>query len=272
MTEIDSQTEEVGLIPTDDFDFDKEAKHDDGIVLDRTPEGFKQRFEKPDNLPIEFWDDETGSFKSEDILSAYNTEKKNTLALRQKLSKGFHNVPETADHYQVEGLDPDSVEDEDMESLQKFKEISYKNGLSQEQFNSLLSDFKESFPYNTEEPGSNEERVQTLYKQEMEKLGDNAQKYIDSIRSWGRSMVMSKAISKEDYGVLTNMAVTADEVKLIDKLKGISGFITDIPIVESVGNLDDEAEIQRLIADPKYDSDKIMQRKVENYFKNKYKD
>ena len=44
------------------------------------------------------------------------------------------------------------------------------------------------------------------------------------------------------------MAITADEVRLLDKLRGVSGFISDIPIVESVGDLADEAEIQRIMA------------------------
>lgn len=272
MTDTNVQTEELSLLPEDNFDFDEAERVDDGVVLKRTDNQITQIFQKPDNLPAEFWDEEKGTYKSDSILSALEHEKQRVSTLRNKLSKGFQNVPETADHYVLDGFDSEDISEEDAESLQRFKNIAHKNGLSQEQFNSLLSDFKEAFPYNTEDPVSNEERVQAMYNQEMEKLGEHAQQYIENLRSWGRSMVMSKAISKEDYKTLTNMAITADEVRLLDKLRGVSGFISDIPIVESVGDLADEAEIQRIMADPKYDTDTILQRRVETYYKNKYRD
>ena len=91
-------------------------------------------------------------------MSALEHEKQRVSTLRNKLSKGFQNVPDTADHYVLDGFDGEDISEEDAESLQRFKEIAHKNGLSQEQFNSLLSDFKEAFPYNTEDPVSNSYR------------------------------------------------------------------------------------------------------------------
>jgi len=97
LTDTNVQTEELSLLPADDFDFDEAERVDDGVVLKRTDNQITQTFQKPDNLPAEFWDEEKGTYKSDSILSALEQEKQKALALRQKLSKGFHNVPDTAD-------------------------------------------------------------------------------------------------------------------------------------------------------------------------------
>ena len=105
MTDTNVQTEELSLLPEDNFDFDEAERVDDGVVLKRTDNQITQTFQKPDNLPAEFWDEEKGTYKSDSILSALEHEKQRVSTLRNKLSKGFQNVPDTADHYVLDGFD-----------------------------------------------------------------------------------------------------------------------------------------------------------------------
>jgi hypothetical protein len=264
--------EEKGLLSVGDTDegFEERSEHDDVIVLEKQDNEFKQKFEKPDNIPIEFWDEEKGTYNHNEILKALEEEKKKALSLRQKLSKGFHNVPETPDHYEIEGIPEDSgVNDE---QINEFKKIAHKNGLTQEQFNSLLKDFSETFqPDENDTKAMSEEFATKIYQEEMAKLGNDAQNYINTIRGWGKSLVKTGALTQEDYKTLTGMAVTANEVKLLDKLRQVSGYIRSVPSFEGDSDSGDlKAEADRLMSHPDYGRDPVMQRKVQQIYQKLY--
>lgn len=244
----------------------------DAIVLQRGPDGQpKQTFERPSDLPQEFWDDENGSYRSEEILKAYKAEQQKALGLRQKLSKGVQNVPQDVNAYQVDGED---LEVGDENELNAFREIAFNNKLSQEQFNGLIRDLQKYSAdlQGGEDPEDRQQYVENVYQQEMSKLGEDAPQIISNLRSWGRSLVQQGVMSDDDYKAFLDMPVTAEHVRILNTLRHASGYITDIP-VNSSGLISgtSKEEIDKILASPEYDrGDPVLIKKVNDYFEQMY--
>ncbi|MBW8308087.1 MAG: hypothetical protein K0M45_00335 [Candidatus Paracaedibacteraceae bacterium] len=240
----------------------------DVVVL----ENGKQKFDRPADIPDHFWNEEEGSYKADEILKALKEEQQKALSLRQKLSKGFHNVPQTADHYSLEAEDLEIDEEE----LSQFKTIAHKNGLTQEQFNSLIKDLHETYSEEEEANAYNtqlsEAYAQKMYEEEMGKLGPDGKQVITNIRSWGRSLLKQGVINQEHFDTLVSMPVSANEIKLLDILRNVSGHIANIPtgIGESTDHAS-EAEIHKILASPDYEKDPVLQRKVKDYYERVYR-
>ncbi len=247
----------------------------DAVVLQRGQDGkVKQTFEKPEDLPNEFWDPENGTYKADEILKAYKAEQQKALGLRQKLSKGFQNVPQEMTAYQV---DAEDFEINDEGELNAFREIAFNNKLTQEQFNGLIRDLHKYTSQLSDGDNSPEDRQQyaeQMFQQEMSKLGEDAPKIITNLRSWGRSMVQQGVMSEDDYKTFLDMPVTAEQVQILNKLRYASGYIKDIP-VNSIGvsSGPSREEIDKILASPEYDrGDPVLVKKVQDYFKQVYGD
>lgn len=246
----------------------EETQDQDIVVLEHG----KQKFERPEGIPDHFWNEEEGAYKADEILKAYKEEQQKALSLRQKLSKGFHNVPQSPENYTLAEDDIEVNEEE----LDKFREIAHKNGLTQEQFNSLILDLHDT--YGNDEGDSNynfqlsEEQAQRILNEEMEKLGPNGTQVLTNIRSWGRSLMKQGVISQEHFDTLINMPVSAEQVKVLDILRNISGHIANIPAgIGDPSGLASEEEINMMIASPDYETNPVKQKAVRDYFEKKYR-
>lgn len=229
--------------------------------------------EKPESLPIEYWDAEKNTVKTDDLIKAYESEKSKALGLRQKLSKGFQDAPKDVSGYQLEWDDEETPLDEDNPMLATFKEIAFENKLNQEQFNGFLKSFHKAFKEGKLEQTQEMSEAQNKEWQEteMKRLGSNHKQIVDGYKSWGRSLVQNKVLTEDEFAEFVKMPASAEHIKILTKLKQASGYINDIPQSGvSVDGGKTREEIDALIASPEY-GDEIkgaaIRKTVADYFK-----
>ena len=62
---------------------------------------------------------------------------------------------------------------------------------------------------------------------------------------------------------------TAEGIRVIQKLRGMIGE-QEIPTISIPGSRPDKAELQAMVADPKYATDPVYRKKVEKAFQEAY--
>jgi len=204
----------------------------------------------------------------ENLASSYNSLEKKLGSRTEDLSKQIRedlemeklksapeeykvNLPELPENVDV------SVSD-DMEIVQWWKDTAKKNGLSQEQFDQGV----EMFVNNA---------IATLpdMNAEMQKLGDNAKERVEAAELWSK-----KNLSPESYQTFSNVASTAEGVKVIEEIMKMtkdSPMPTTPTQVSVAPNLQD---LKSMINDPRYyDSnrrDPAYVKRVEELFEKAY--
>lgn len=223
---------------------------------------------KPEFIQDKFWDTERNEVNLENLASSYNSLEKKLGSRTEDLSKQIRedlemeklksapeeykvNLPELPENVDV------SVSD-DMEIVQWWKETAKKNGLSQDQFDQGV----EMFVNNA---------VATLpdMNAEMQKLGDNAKERVEAAELWSK-----KNLSPESYQTFSNVASTAEGVKVIEEIMKMtkdSPMPTTPTQVSVAPNLQD---LKSMINDPRYyDSnrrDPAYVKRVEELFEKAY--
>jgi hypothetical protein len=114
---------------------------------------------------------------------------------------GFTGAP---DEYKI-GDDLSDLSDDPM--VQDFKGLAKELGMSQEAFNKVLS-----WKRHTDEQVS-----QTHIANEMTKLGKDGQAIVDQVSGWVKAN-----LSPEEQQAAVNMATSADNILLLQKLIGMS--------------------------------------------------
>lgn len=245
-------------------------------TIDLSPQA--QKFQKPEELPSEFWDEATGAYKGDEIFKALKSEQQKALGLRQKLSQGVQNAPDEPSKYEF-------VVDEDMNidfdpstdpAIQMFKEISYANKLSQEQFNGVIKTFLKAagegkFGNAEANPEHAKAQAEQFYKEEINKLGEQAPQIINNVKSWGRSLVQQGIFSEDDYKSFMEMGVTASQVRVMNLMRQAAGYINDIPLHSStVNGAPSQEEISAIMGEPDYWNNPAKQKKVADFFNTQY--
>jgi len=223
---------------------------------------------KPEFIQDKFWDAERNEVNLENLASSYNSLEKKLGSRTEDLSKQIRedlemeklksapeeykvNLPELPENVDV------SVSD-DMEIVQWWKDTAKKNGLSQEQFDQGV----EMFVNNA---------IATLpdMNAEMQKLGDNARERVEAAELWSK-----KNLSPESYQTFSNVASTAEGVKVIEEIMKMTkdSPMPSTPTQVSVApNLQD---LKSMINDPRYyDSnrrDPAYVKRVEELFEKAY--
>jgi len=223
---------------------------------------------KPEFIQDKFWDTERNEVNLENLASSYNSLEKKLGSRTEDLSKQIRedlemeklksapeeykvNLPELPENVDV------SVSD-DMEIVQWWKDTAKKNGLSQEQFDQGV----EMFVNNA---------IATLpdMNAEMQKLGDNAKERVEAAELWSK-----KNLSPESYQTFSNVASTAEGVKVIEEIMKMTkdSPMPSTPTQVSVApNLQD---LKSMINDPRYyDSnrrDPAYVKRVEELFEKAY--
>lgn len=268
-------TAEVSLLgQVDTAELDNESNGQDQ-VYDLKAGDQTQTFERPKDVPEEYWDDKSGSYKGDQLLNALKAEQQKALGLRQKLSRGHQNAPSEANAYQLQVDDQDIQINEDDDGIQLFRNIAFKNNLSQEQFNGVVSEFFNAYKEGNLESNDNEdddpefaeEQAIAYMETERNKLGENANQILTNINAFGRQLYKQGVLSKDDLETFKNIGVSAENIRLLDKLRTAAGYISDIPIdVQPLSNLPSKEEIDQIVASPEYQTDRVLQKKVSDYF------
>ena len=258
----DSQ-EAVQEAPVEDKGLLANMRAEEAQTEEKTEEGIDHKAkepvaERPDNIPEKFWDKEKGEPRLNDAF-------KSISELEKKLSQGKHKAPE---EYDYEILDKNGWTKDDP-VVGKFTEWSKQNNISQDNFNELVTQVIEI-------AGQGEEQEKINSEEELKKLGNNGKAVIKQNLDWIEGKVNQGVFTKEEAEIMDNWGNTAQGIKLISKIKNLSGDLSPIPLVDDVEAKESEddfkARMDSLMSDERYGADEDYRRKVEKEYILRYGD
>ena len=215
---------------------------------------------RPDNLDERFWDNENGRPNINAIWHAKteaetlaSQEKQKALGLRQKLSGGEHKPSDNIDDYKIEIPEEhqELIGGEDDIVLNSFYEVAQKKGLSPHLTKEIVTDL---LPIMNEAMQSAQQDILDgedfagQKKQELQKLGDNANQRINALNA-GLSQLPNyvNTISKESIETIRQNITNADMVVALEQLvAGVAGNNNVTPVVSQNDAHDTKAKAQKL--------------------------
>lgn len=235
--------------------------------------------ERPEDLPEQFWDSESGTFKGNDLFEEYKKEKDKSLGLRQKLSKGVPAAPESVESYQINAENFANeigyAIPENDPGIDIFKKVAFENGLSSEQFESIYTGYMKEALNNEElqkeinhEPS--EEDQQAYISSEMDKLGPDASAVVQGIKNFNQQLLYDGLISKEDFSTAQKMGMSASEVRVMNAYRMKAGDISIPEAPSSIDGSESELEIRNIMSSPEYENDPSLQKKVSDFYIKKH--
>lgn len=218
--------------------------------------------ERPEHIPIKFWDDKKNEIRTESLAKSY-------AELEKELTKvkagGKDPAPETAEAYLTdfkmpegtigEGEDAKSLDrikafDKDDPALKIFAEVCKAEDLPQKKFDNILKGFL--YGMNTFMPEPYDEAA------EMAALGgeDKAIALIDTNRLWLDRMVTTKTIDEKQKDFLLDMAGTATGISALNAIRMETGEkpIPVDPLLTKTGGRKTREELRSLRNDARYNS------------------
>jgi len=210
--------------------------------------------ERPDWMPEQYWSSDDGP-DLEGLANELSAKTKSYNELRTKMSQGKHKAPKDG-NYDMSLLE--GVPDDDP-LLNDFMSFAKENGLSQDQFDQIAQ-------MHMKNVGEMFENVEVDVQREMDKLGKNADKVIQSTSQWLGKLQTSGVLTSEETEALANAAQSADFVRALNKIRDSYGekAIPAIDIQES-GAMS-KADLDAMIADPRYGKDMHYTQQVEQKF------
>lgn len=187
---------------------------------------------RPEYLPEQFWDSESNTAKVEDIFKAYQAEEKKAKDFRRIISKGLPEAPDSEDGYVFEHETYKDYIKPDDPVVKSLKSVFHKKGIPNEVFNetiaSALDAMKEAgvLPQSLskeEMEALQAEQSQKYVKEEMAKLGDGGERLVQQVAAWGDQLVKSGQLSENELKAFYDVGYTADGVKLLNKLRSLTG-------------------------------------------------
>ena len=253
----EQQTEEVveeqqpsGLMAQEKQNMESEEANEEGINthqdenIGAEEEGEGEIYERPDWFPEKFWHEKDGP-NIENMAKSLNS-------LEKKLG-------ETApSSYDVSEL---AVDPEDP-VVKTFLEFGKEKQLSQKSVAGLINKVLEL-------TGGMEQEAELDVQKEKEKIGPNAPEIIQSNIRWNEKLLKDGIFNQEDYNEIEMLGGTAEGIRVIQKLRGMIGE-QEIPTISIPGSRPDKAELQAMVADPKYATDPVYRKKVEKAFQEAY--
>ena len=251
------QTEEVveeqqpsGLMAQEKQNMESEEANEEGINthqdenIGAEEEGEGEIYERPDWFPEKFWHEKDGP-NIENMAKSLNS-------LEKKL------VETAPSSYDISEL---AVDPEDP-VVKTFLEFGKEKQLSQKSVTGLINKVLEL-------TGGMEQEAELDVQKEKEKIGPNAPEIIQSNIRWNEKLLKDGIFNQEDYNEIEMLGGTAEGIRVIQKLRGMIGE-QEIPTISIPGSRPDKAELQAMVADPKYATDPVYRKKVEKAFQEAY--
>lgn len=203
--------------------------------------------ERPDYWPENFWKKDANEPDLEGIAKSWRD-------LRAKISKGQHNAPADG-KYDMSSFG-DTAADNPMAST--LAGWAKDNGLSQAQFDDLATQLRTKASELMDG-----ERIDP--KQEMSKLGPNANAMITGMVDWARGLVNKGVWAKEDFEEFKIMGGTAQGLRALMKIR--EAYEGRLPIETApIEGAPTKEELYQMVGDPRYKSDPAYRQKVERLF------
>lgn len=205
--------------------------------------------ERPDYIPEQFWSDTDGP-DLEGMAKAYNE-------MRTKMSQGKHKAPKDG-KYDIAQLKDQGVADDDP-LLKEFTDFAKENGLSQDQFDRITT------MYAAQMAEMNED-IEYDRKQEMQKLGPKADKIISGLDGWLSKLGSSGTLAPEEVDAIAGAANNANYIKALNKIRASYGEQTIPDVAVQEGTNYTKADLDSMVADPRYGKDMAYTQQVERKF------
>ena len=252
--QVENANQEEGLLANTPQTEEVEPKEEETIIPhkeeekaeDKTYENEKkEKLAKPEYLEEKFWDPDSG-VKVEELNNSYTE-------LQKQFSMGKHKAPK---EYDVSALE--DVEDDD-ELKTYFLDWAKENKPTQNAFDNLVNKFKELSVQQEEADSIN-------IDEETKSLGPNAPQIIKGIKEWGQGLVAKGVWSNQDFEEFKVFAATANGINALNKVRKFYGEKTIPTAPIDVDGPASNDELYELVADPKYKTDPVFRRKVEEQF------
>ena len=253
----EQQTEEVveeqqpsGLMAQEKQNMESEEANEEGINthqdenIGAEEEGEGEIYERPDWFPEKFWHEKDGP-NIENMAKSLNS-------LEKKLGE---TAPSSYDISEL-AVDPEDP------VVKTFLEFGKEKQLSQKSVTGLINKVLEL-------TGGMEQEAELDVQKEKEKIGPTAPEIIQSNIRWNEKLLKDGIFNQEDYNEIEMLGGTAEGIRVIQKLRGMIGE-QEIPTISIPGSRPDKAELQAMVADPKYATDPVYRKKVEKAFQEAY--
>lgn len=225
--------------------------------------------ERPENIPEDFWNAETGSVDTEKLLESYTKADKIAKDLRAQIGKGHQNPPEEVDGYVLElNEDLQQFVPDDDPLVAVAKEAAYEMGMSVGQFNNFVSPMIAKMA----EKGMFEQEQAPEIDQaaEIEKIG--GKEALVELKTYLDRAVANNTLDAEIAPRVANWLQTAEDVAAFKALrKDFSASLGAIPArADSLAGVDKlEAAKQaqaKAIADGSYMNDPEVQKRISQMY------
>jgi len=209
--------------------------------------------ERPDWWPENFWKKD----ESEPDLEALA---KSWTDLRKQISQGKHKAPEDGNYdFSAFGETPD---DDPVRGHVSTWAKEY--GVSQAALDALVGPIIEM-------GGQQQQQVKFDAAAEKKALGPNADTIIKGMTQWASGLVQKGIWGADDFEEFKVMGGTANGIKALMKLR--ETYEGRIPTQSApVDGAPSKAELNQMVADPKYKTDPAYRQKVERLFQQVYGD
>jgi len=209
--------------------------------------------ERPDWWPENFWKKD----ESEPDLEALA---KSWTDLRKQISQGKHKAPEDGNYdFSAFGETPD---DDPVRGHVSTWAKEY--GVSQAALDALVGPIVEM-------GGQQQQQVKFDAAAEKKALGPNADTIIKGMTQWASGLVQKGVWGADDFEEFKVMGGTANGIKALMKLR--ETYEGRIPTQSApVDGAPSKAELNQMVADPKYKTDPAYRQKVERLFQQVYGD
>lgn len=207
-----------GLLAAGGGDDDDDAGSGDGDDRGSDDDG-DGATSRPENIPEKFWNAEKGEVRADAMAKAYATLE--AAHTKLKADKGVEDAPESEDEYFADGFDvPEEADrvgelEPDDPGLKGWARVAKKHNLSAKVAREIAQDMLVEL---------NDEMPEPLdVEGERSKLGDGANALVGGLKTWALGLEESGAISKGETDMLFSLGKNADGIRLVEKLRRMTG-------------------------------------------------
>lgn len=228
---------------------------------------------KPEGFPDDAWDAEKKAPKADVLFTELQKAQKMAADLRAKMGKGDHKAPKDPSGYQFKASEKAAkyikADDPIVAAAAK---AAHKYGLSAEKYSGFMTDMADAIADLTEASLADATRELTpeekkeIRDAEYAKIGGNAPQIVKAVESWGRELKAQGILSEDEVDAFKSMAVTGEQVRVLNKLRSIAGGGNIIPMDVGDDSLPSDREIADMLDKAAQKKDEAEYRRIEEKY------
>ena len=180
---------------------------------------------------------------------------------RQELKNHQGKAPEKADDYKLElpKVSDKEIEVKNDEFMTAVKSAAHKHGLSQEQFQGVMGDALKTL--------ASQLPADIDPVEELNNMGEKGQVMVDGVLNWAEKLKNDGILGDDDMREFLVTGATASGVRMLNKLRELSGEKAIPANLENIGEgLPSKEELYAMVASDKYQHDPSYREKVDKQF------